>query len=78
MLNGSTAYQMAQDSTSRYLAFDNDKLIEELYLSGLCRYPMAKEKTTALAYLAKAHDRKNAVMDLVWTVINTQEFLFQH
>jgi hypothetical protein len=78
LLNGGTAYQMAQSAVSHYRDFDNDRLIEELYLSGLCRFPTKKEAGTALAYLNKSPDRSRAVMDLVWTVVNTQEFLFQH
>lgn len=78
LLNGGTAYQMAQSGAGRYEKFDNDRLIEELYLSALCRLPSEKERTTAKLYLAKRPDRHAAVMDLVWTILNTQEFLFQH
>ncbi len=78
LLNGGTASQMAQSAVSHYRDFDNDRLIEELYLSSLCRFPTRKEAATALAYLTKSPDRSRAVMDLVWTVVNTQEFLFQH
>jgi hypothetical protein len=78
LLNGGTAYRMAQESVQHYAPFDNDKLIEELYLSALCRVPTDREKTMARQYLAGATDRNRAVMDLIWTVTNTQEFLFQH
>ena len=78
LLNGGTAERMAENGAKRYTALDNPKLIEELYLSALCRFPTEKERTTATHYLAGAKDRNTAVMDLVWTLTNTQEFLFQH
>ncbi len=78
LLNGGTAFQMAQASVARYRACDDDRFIEELYLSSLCRFPTVKERETARAYLKRSADRDIARMDLVWTIINTQEFLFQH
>ncbi len=78
LLNGGTAYRMAQTGARYYAALEDSKLIEELYLSALSRFPTAKEQETAKQYLAKSPNRENAVMDLVWTVLNTQEFLFQH
>lgn len=78
LLNGGTAYQMAQAGARMYAKQPDDALIESLYLSSLSRYPTEKERTTARNYLQKAAHRDDAVMDLIWTVINTQEFLFQH
>jgi hypothetical protein len=78
LLNGDTAYRLAQDSVPRYAPYDNGKLVEELYLSALCRLPTAKESAAAQQYLAGNADRNRAAMDLIWTVMNTQEFLFQH
>lgn len=78
LLNGGTAYSMAQTGSKSYLKFDNERFIEELYLSSLCRFPTEKERTTALKYLIKASNRADGVMDLIWTVFNTEEFLFQH
>lgn len=78
LLNGGTAYQMAQAGANRYATLDNDKLIEELYLTALSRQPTSHERTIATGYLTRNTDRKSAVMDLVWTLVNTQEFLFQH
>jgi hypothetical protein len=78
LLNGGTAYSTVQTGAARYAPLDNDRLIEELYLAALCRQPSAKERLTARRYLEKATNRGDAVTDLVWTLINTQEFLFQH
>ena len=78
LLNGDTTYRMALSGTANYAAMDNDRLIEELYLSGLCRLPTDRERGIARRYLTQTGSRNTAVMDLVWTFINTQEFLFQH
>ncbi len=78
LLNGDMAQQAASSGADKYMKFDDQKLIEELYLSALARFPTAKEIGVAKSFLAKTPDRKTAVTDLIWTVTNTREFLFQH
>ncbi len=79
LLNGQTAYQRAQEGVGYYSKRDNSALIEELYLAAFCRYPVMKERVAALKFLSeRSNNREQAVMDLLWAVINTQEFLFQH
>ncbi|MCC2672827.1 MAG: Bacterial Ig-like domain (group 2) [Armatimonadetes bacterium] len=78
LLNGGAAYGLVQTGAGKYAGLENDTLIEELYLAALCRRPSEKERATARAYLARATKRDEAVADLVWTLVNTQEFLFQH
>lgn len=68
---------------------DEDNL-RELYAAALCRPPSAGELQTALAHLHKpradaegkpleaAVSRKAAYEDLVWALVNTKEFLFNH
>ena len=54
-------------------------LIEQLYLAALSRRPTASETTTALEYLSqRSEQRRAAFEDLVWAVINSKEFLFNH
>ncbi len=78
LLNGDTSFKMAEAGSEYYSQLDNKSLVEELYLSGLSRLPSGKELDTSLAYIANEPIRKNAVTDLIWTLMNTQEFLFQH
>ncbi len=54
----------------------NDKLIETIYLSALCRKPSAEESTRAVEYFATAGDAKAAGEDLMWALINSPGFLF--
>ncbi len=55
------------------------ELVDELYLMTLSRFPSPDEKQKLVAYLAKdPKARPTAVQDVVWAVINTKEFLFNH
>lgn len=56
-----------------------DVLVQNLYLAALSRKPNETELDTALQFLAERPDRRReAFEDLVWTLINSKEFLFNH
>jgi hypothetical protein len=57
----------------------DDALVEELYLACYSRFPADDERRTATAYL-KAHknDRRQGIEDIVWGMLNTSEFVFNH
>jgi len=56
-----------------------EQLTSEIYLATLSRYPKPAEKATLTAYLDKAAGGKTqAVQDVVWAVLNTKEFLYNH
>ena len=53
--------------------------IRELYQMSLSRLPTPSEETVSLEYLMQRTDRlKEAYEDLVWGVLNSKEFLFNH
>jgi hypothetical protein len=52
-------------------------IIEELYLAALCRSPTAKERDAAEALLTRAKDRRAALEDLAWGLLNAKEFLLR-
>ena len=53
--------------------------IRELYLLAFSREPTPEEMTIALAHIEKNEkDPKRAYEDIVWALINTKEFLFNH
>jgi hypothetical protein len=54
------------------------KLIEELYLAALSRFPSDDETMEALMNLAQASDRQKEAEDLLWALLNSKEFLFNH
>lgn len=72
----------ARTGTARRLS-DSDKtpeaVIEELYLSVLSRYPTKAEQHVMLELFSGAgSDRRNAVEDVLWTLLNTKEFIYNH
>jgi hypothetical protein len=54
------------------------KAVEELYLAALARVPTAEERKKVEAYLAKNPDPRRGLEDLLWTLLNSPEFLFNH
>jgi hypothetical protein len=52
-------------------------IVEELYLAALCRRPGEKERAAALALLGRAKDRRAALEDLAWGLLNAKEFLLR-
>ena len=53
--------------------------IRELYLLAFGREPTSEESSIAIAHLEKnPTDAKRAYEDIVWALINTKEFLFNH
>lgn len=56
----------------------DEEIITALYLSGLCRLPAAEEMTAAKQHIAGQPDRRMALEDVGWAVLNSKEFLFQH
>jgi hypothetical protein len=59
---------------------DNAKIVEEVYLSALSRFPTAEELQPLVAELAntKPDERRQAIEDLYWSVLTSREFLFNH
>jgi hypothetical protein len=58
----------------------DEKIVEDAYLSALSRMPTDGEKAEILAVLAGAQgaDKRQAVEDLYWSVLSSNEFLFNH
>lgn len=57
----------------------NPEILEELYLTALGRRPRDSERTTLLTYVGgKSSDRTAAFQDVLWALLNTKEFLFNH
>ncbi len=51
-------------------------MLQEMYLSTLCRYPTEAETREFLIYFAAAPDHRKASEDALWAVLNSEEFLF--
>ena len=55
-----------------------NKCVEELFMAGLTRKPNGKEKELSKKILAARGDAKEALKDVWWVVLNTNEFIFNH
>ncbi|MFO0802988.1 MAG: DUF1549 domain-containing protein [Gemmataceae bacterium] len=57
---------------------DADKFAEELFLSVYSRLPAAEEKADVAAALKAAPDRNAAIQELIWSLLASSEFRFNH
>jgi hypothetical protein len=55
-------------------------IVEELYLATLSRYPDPRELDTTLKFVASAGEKNErpALEDILWTLVNSKEFMFNH
>jgi hypothetical protein len=70
---GGTAHKLADS------AKPPAEVVDELYLTTLARLPTDREKATMLKVFADAGpDRRAAAEDVLWALLNSKEFLFNH
>ena len=59
----------------------DEEALKRLFLQVLGREPTAAESTKALAALAEAKepkDKKDAAQDILWALLTSREFYFNH
>lgn len=83
LMNGDTIHRRITDPKGRVAGLLKAQYrpqdgIEEIYLSTLCRWPTEKEKQTALKYIEEADSPKEGYEDLMWAILNSREFIFNH
>jgi hypothetical protein len=54
------------------------EVVEELYLATVSRVPTTKEMEKSMAWLKSAPSPKEGAQDLLWVLLNSREFLFNH
>jgi hypothetical protein len=82
LLTGEMLQEMLADPDNRIggllVSGKSDReIIEELYLTALARRPTADETNRLTDFIAKAKDRRRAVEDVVWGLVNAKEFLLR-
>jgi hypothetical protein len=62
------------------LGLSDSRILEHVYLTAFSRYPSETEKTALLAALSKsrATGREQALEDMLWSLLTSKEFLFNH
>ena len=85
LLNSNEVQSKIASGSGRARLLTNDKersheeRIQELYRWVYSREPVAEEMKIALAHIKKHEGKENiAYEDIVWALINTKEFLFNH
>jgi hypothetical protein len=83
MINGPVVHTKLRDANGRVAKLvaankPDDEIINELYLAALCRRPVQAEVDAAKKHIATNSDRKLAMEDIGWALLNSKEFLFQH
>jgi len=84
LLNSAEVQSKLSDANGRAakLAADTNRTHEEkvrdLYLWVYARPPVPEELQVALAHLEKHENKQQAYEDILWALLNTKEFLFNH
>ena len=82
MLSGELLNRMICEPNNRLgglLAEDksNREIVEEFWLAALNRFPKETEWKPAVEYVDKGKDRRKALEDIIWALLNAKEFLMR-
>ena len=82
MMNGPVLNEMLaenENSIGKLLSSgkSNDEIVSELYWCALTRAPHPDERVKFTSYLGEARDRRTALEDIAWSLLNSKEFLFR-
>ena len=55
-----------------------DQIIDKLYVAAVSRIPTEAEKTELNAYVAASENKREALEDVFWSMLNSKEFIFNH
>ncbi len=55
-----------------------EQVIDQLYLRALTRYPRPEEKKVVMQELQRTNNAVEVLQDLLWALLNTKEFLYNH
>lgn len=82
--NGELINRKLVDKKGRISRLVGDKKIEdaaaiaELYVVTYSRYPTAEEIQSCRQVIARAKNRREGLEDILWALLNSREFLFNH
>jgi hypothetical protein len=55
----------------------NRAIVEELFLAALCRPPTETEASGLVGRIEAASDRRAALEDVLWALVNSKEFMLR-
>lgn len=82
LITGEMVNRMLSDADNRLgkrmaAGKSDEAIIEELYLAALCRTATDAEKSAARKLLARSKNRRAALEDIAWGLVNAKEFLLR-
>lgn len=54
------------------------EIADDIYLAAFARLPRAEERSKVLGYVGRHPNRREALEDVLWTVLNSREFTFNY
>jgi hypothetical protein len=83
LIGGATVNGKLRDDAGRMATLAKgtkspEAITQELYLVALSREPNSTELAAAVKHLTNTKDRRQAIEDLGWVLVNSKEFLFRH
>jgi hypothetical protein len=82
LLTGDLLQEMLTDPDNRLSRLldtgkSDTQIIEELYLTALSRRPTRSEEASLAEFLGRAKERRAAIEDVAWGLVNAKEFLLR-
>lgn len=82
LVSGTLMQELVKDETGRISQsvssdLTTDEFITDFYWSALTRAPSENERRSLTEYLDAAPDRRSALEDIAWAVLNSNEFLLR-
>ncbi len=83
LANSDEIEQKLQNPTARIAKMVEAKrsthqIVQELYLATFCRFPKPQEVFVAAGYIDRDPDPRKGTEDVLWSLLNSREFLFNH
>jgi hypothetical protein len=84
LINGGTVEGALKDDNGRVArlasmeTFDSNAAVDEIWLAAFSRKPTDAERAEIGGYLESAEDKRAALEDVMWSVVNSKEFIFNH
>ncbi len=55
-----------------------EQVIDKVYIMMLCRYPTAQERSAVLSFFESYSSNQKIAQELIWALLNSAEFMFNH
>jgi hypothetical protein len=77
-INGKLSSKTGRVTSLMAAKLPDNKIVEDLYLASVSRYPSPDESKKGVKALATAKNKQQAAEDLMWALLNSKEYMFNH